>query len=236
LKLREGFHRTVENNIMINNTFHPHVWLPGNGDVFVKNIVSAAYAPIRINDWGREIDYNVFPDEIALKKAQENGTDKHSVAGDPEFTDPQKGDFRVREGSVAFTVGFENFDTDHFGVVSPELKASAKPVPLPGLTRPEGIDEELRETVLGMNVKNVTTLGERSAAGLGDESGVWIVEVLPESPAKGILRANDVILRINSEKVNNIRELKEALMKGHHAVGITFSRNQKEESRSVGIR
>ncbi|PJF32922.1 MAG: peptide-binding protein, partial [Phototrophicales bacterium] len=26
IKLREGFYRVVENNIMVNNSFHPHVW------------------------------------------------------------------------------------------------------------------------------------------------------------------------------------------------------------------
>ena len=31
LKLREGFYRVVENNILVNNTFHPHVWFAKSG-------------------------------------------------------------------------------------------------------------------------------------------------------------------------------------------------------------
>lgn len=39
IKLREGFFRKVENNIMINNSFHPHVWFNNSGDEFNHNIV-----------------------------------------------------------------------------------------------------------------------------------------------------------------------------------------------------
>ena len=237
LKLREGFFRTVENNIMINNSFHPHVWFPNSGDIFKNNIVSTGYFPIRVNDWGKEVDFNIFPDEIALKKAQENGTDKNSVFDDGtlEYLDPKKGDFRVKEGSIALKAGFRNFDMDNFGVISPELKALAKPIPIPELIRLGGNNEEIQE-VLGMKVKNITTLGERSAAGLSDESGVWIVEVLPGSPIKDALQANDVILKINSSKITDIRNLKEALINAQSAVNITYSRNQKENIVRISIR
>ncbi|MCB0685566.1 MAG: right-handed parallel beta-helix repeat-containing protein, partial [Saprospiraceae bacterium] len=39
IKLREGFYRTVENNIMVNNGFHPHVWFENSGDVVKRNIL-----------------------------------------------------------------------------------------------------------------------------------------------------------------------------------------------------
>ena len=53
LKLREGFHRTVENNIIVGNSFHPHVWYADSGDVFAHNIVGTAYRPIRMPKvWG----------------------------------------------------------------------------------------------------------------------------------------------------------------------------------------
>ena len=228
LKLREGFHRIVENNIMINNSFHPHVWFPNSGDIFVHNIVSKGYFPIRVNDWGTDVDCNVFPDIISMEKAQENGTDKHSVYEIVEYMDPEYGDFRVKEGSVAFSVGFKNFDMDKFGVVSPELKALAKPVPIPEIIRIDSGSGEIHE-ILGMKMKNITTLGERSAAGLGDESGIWIIEVSEKSPAKGLLTPNDVILQINRNSVKNIRELQDALKKEGNKVIVTISRNQKEQ-------
>lgn len=232
LKLREGFNRIVENNIMINNSFHPHVWFPNSGDVFVRNIVSTGYYPIRVNDWGKEVDYNVFPDKIALEKAQENGTDQHSVYGDVQYTDPEHGDFRVKDSSIALSVGFKNFDMDQFGVVSPKLKKLAKQIPIPELIRLDENDEGTQE-ILGMKIKNITTLGERSAAGLSDESGVWIVEVKEESLVNGILQPNDVIVKINHIPIKNIREMKEALIRVKNKIFITISRNQQEHEFTI---
>ena len=235
IKLREGFYRLVENNIMINNSFHPHVWFPNSEDIFIRNIVSKRYFPIRVNSWGKEVDCNVFPNEESLTKAWENGTDKNSVYGNIEFINPQEGDFRVTEGSVAFTTGFKNFDMDKFGVTSPKLKAISKKITVPELIRAEGNDEGIQE-VMGMKVKNITTLGERSAAGLKDESGVWIIEILTSSPAAGKLMANDVILQINNETIKNIRDMKNALIKNQNTINITYSRNQKKETVRVKIK
>jgi hypothetical protein len=53
LKFREGFKRKAENNIMINNSFHPHVWFKNSDDYFTRNIVMTPYAPIGMNDWGK---------------------------------------------------------------------------------------------------------------------------------------------------------------------------------------
>jgi len=43
LKLREGFGRIVRNNILLNNTLHPHVWFQSSEDVFEHNIVMTGY-------------------------------------------------------------------------------------------------------------------------------------------------------------------------------------------------
>jgi hypothetical protein len=131
IKLREGVNRVVENNIMINNTFHPHVWFLNSNDVFRHNVVSTGYLPINIKTWGKETDYNVFPDSVSLKEAWSRGTDKNSVCGKLLFENPMQGDFRLKVGSVAFSVGFKNFEMDNFGVVSPKLKALAKKVQMP---------------------------------------------------------------------------------------------------------
>ena len=39
LKNREGFYRVVENNIMVNNGFHPHCWYKHSEDVVRRNIL-----------------------------------------------------------------------------------------------------------------------------------------------------------------------------------------------------
>ena len=70
LKFREGFKRKAENNIMVNNSFHPHAWFRNSDDYFTRNIVMAPYAPYEIKDWGKNIDYNLFPDTKALQAAQ----------------------------------------------------------------------------------------------------------------------------------------------------------------------
>jgi hypothetical protein len=134
LKFREGFYRKAENNIMVNNTFHPHVWFKNSGDVFVHNIVMRKYMPIGMKYWGKKIDSNLFPDEEALKLAHHNGTDSNSIAGDPMFINPAKGDFRVRSNSPALKIGFKNFPMDQFGVQKSSLKKIAlqpeMPVPV----------------------------------------------------------------------------------------------------------
>lgn len=227
LKLREGFHRIVENNILINNSFHPHVWFPKSEDEFERNIVTKEYFPIRINYWGEKIDYNVFPNELALNMAQANGTDSNSVFGTIEYVNPENGDFRVKEGSIAFSVGFKNFDMDNFGVLSPELKSLAKSVPLPKLINSVSNNEEIQE-ILGLKVKNITTLGERSAAGLSSESGVWVLEVGTESPFHNLLQPNDVILSVNKNPVDNISEIRKILDSEMNKLILVISRNQKE--------
>ena len=177
IKLREGVNRIVENNIMINNTFHPHVWFRNCNDVFRHNVVSCGYMPVRIDVWGKEIDYNVFADSASLKSAWARGTDKHSVCGRLDFVNSQAGDFRLKEGSVALSVGFKNFAMDSFGVISPRLKALAKKVPVSAVVGLEKVDDGEIIDFMGAKVKNLTTLGERSATGMDDIRGVLVVEV-----------------------------------------------------------
>ena len=84
LKFREGFHRTAENNILVNNSFHPHVWYAGSGDVFRHNIVMTGYRPIGMPAvWGKLVDENLLPDARSLERSQAAHCDLHSAAGDP---------------------------------------------------------------------------------------------------------------------------------------------------------
>ncbi|MEO6723599.1 MAG: PDZ domain-containing protein [Ferruginibacter sp.] len=229
IKLREGVNRVVENNIMINNTFHPHVWFRNSNDVFRHNIVSTGYLPIGITVWGKETDYNVFPDSASLKAAWSRGTDKHSVCGYLDFMDPTNGDFRLKNGSIGFTAGFKNFAMDSFGVLSPQLKALAKKPLLPSVIALDKIEGNPVIDFMGAKLKNLATLGERSATGMNDTTGVLVVEVKPGSAAAKFLQANDVILLFNNKKVNKLRDLLEARMSviGSNTEVLIF-RNQQE--------
>ncbi len=125
LKLREGYNRIVENNVMLNNTFHPHVWYKNSRDVFKHNIVMADYAPIMVDYWGKEIDSNFFLQESSLRAAQKNGTDTNSIYGNPQFVNAKGGNYNVQPGSKALKAGFKNFPINEFGVISSTLKKKA---------------------------------------------------------------------------------------------------------------
>ena len=236
IKLREGVNRVVENNIMINNTFHPHVWFRNSNDVFRYNVVSSGYLPINIPVWGKETDYNVFPDSASLKAAWIRGTDKHSVCGYLDFADPKNGDFGLKEGSIAFTAGFKNFAMDSFGVLSPQLKVLAKKPLLPSVIALDKIDDNPVVDFMGAKVKKLTTQGERSATGMDSERGVLVVEVKAGTEASGFLQANDVILSFNNKSIENLRDLLEARMSviGTNTEVVIF-RNQKETRKRVEL-
>ena len=232
IKLREGVNRTVENNIMINNTFHPHVWFNNSNDVFRYNIVFTGYKPINIKVWGKETDFNAFSDLASLTAAQGRGTDKNSVWGNSYFVNPNGGDFRLKEGSVALSVGFKNFEMDDFGVVSPKLKALAKKVTITPILAPDKVDADEIIDFMGAKVKNLTTLGERSSTGMSSTIGVLVVEVAARSEASGFLQNNDVILSFNAKRTDRLSDLLEArlLVKGSNTEVVIF-RNQKEEKK-----
>jgi len=239
LKLREGFQRVVENNIMVNNSFHPHVWFAKSGDVFRKNIVTKPYAPIRVNEWGKEVDYNFFPDQQALEKARQHGTDTHSLAGDPMFEDAAKGDYRVKPGSPALKIGFMNFPMDQFGVVSPELKSKAAQVPLPVIKNAADGKVVAEMAWLGGKLRNVSGLGDRSAYGLPDEKGV-VVESAPENSilARAGMKPGDVIRVLNHRDIANVTELMDVFQEVNWMGEgeVAFFRNQAMQKLKVSFK
>lgn len=232
IKLREGFYRVVENNILVNNTFHPHVWFENSGDVFTRNIVMEPYKPINLQAWGTLVDYNVFTDYAALEDAQKEGSDLHSMAYPVEFQDPEHGDFRVKNNaSAVFRLGFQNFEMNCFGVLSPLLKRLAK---TPSITLPLVKVNYTLSTVIewqGWNVKNLETLGERSATGMDTERGVYVISLVQSDSRMGdFLRANDVILKFNGMVVYHLDDLQKAAVKADltKPLEMVIFRNQKE--------
>jgi hypothetical protein len=208
LKLREGFNRKVYNNILVNNSFHPHVWFKNSMDEFTNNIVCAPYKPIRIQDWGNHVDFNFFPDTSALTKARANGTDQHSEAGDPLFVNPAKGDFSVKSEAPALRIGFKNFPMDQFGVQSKRLKALAKQPEISAFknSTTSGNADQLIGWK-GAKLKKLKGLSEISATGMSKETGVLIVSIDAKSPLlKAGLLPLDVILKVNGNVINTVKE------------------------------
>ena len=232
LKLREGFYRTVENNIMVNNSFHPHVWFKKSGDIFRRNIVMTKYRDIRLSGWGKEVDYNLFPNKAALTLAQKNNTDAHSVFGDPGFIDSKIGDYEVESNSPAFKIGFKNIPMNKFGVQKVSLKAIAKTPDFPVVW--SGSNSKKKESItlnwLGAQLKNIETIEERSASGLNDTSGVLVLEIKKKSVlGNSNLLVGDVIIEAQEEKVAEISDLMK-IFQAHNWKGklnVVIFRNQK---------
>ncbi len=220
LKNREGFYRTVENNVIVNNAFHPHVWYEQSGDVFRRNIVFTPHRPIRVGKpWGKEVDYNLLHSTTesgpATALQNQTGRDEHSIVGDAMFVDPAAGNYQVKEGSPALALGFKNFPMDQFGVVSETLRAEARTPVLPGAkpgSPPRKGGKPKRDAAvhpwLGAKIKNVVGMGEVSAHGLPGETGVLLMDVPNGSPAaKAGLKKSDAILKCNGKKVDTVAGL-----------------------------
>jgi len=240
LKLREGFYRKVFNNIVVGDSLGLHCWYADSRDEIHHNIFSEPYRPIRMpkGKWGKTIDRNFFnASERDARAFQEFGCDANSVAGDPQFMDPAKGDYRVKEGSPALAIGFKNFPMDQFGVRKAELRKIAK---TPVLIAPPPMSDRARKGLESIGPKKETLWLQAmvlpvegnalSAFGVTlDETAFQLLDVPAGSPlAKAGIKTNDLILRINGQAVKALADL-EKLQKAAAGkpLNIEFIRNRR---------
>ncbi|MBX7172957.1 MAG: right-handed parallel beta-helix repeat-containing protein [Pyrinomonadaceae bacterium] len=237
LKLREGYHRKVFNNILINNTLHPHVWLKNSNDSFENNIVTISYAPILNEHWGKIIDRNYFLSEDGLNYAKQKNLDAKSKTGKPEFTNPKSGNYQIKANSQVFSIGFKNFPMD-FGVTSVSLKKLALEPIFPQILTE--FSKAKSEVTIWQNakVKGIETLEEQSAFGLSEAKGILFLEVPSNSLAeKNGLKKGDVLLRLGNAMTNNLFGLMEEFQKikwQGYSEAIIY-RNQKEIKISIKL-
>jgi hypothetical protein len=214
IKNREGYRRVVENNIIVDGGFDPHVWYANSGDIFRRNIVWTTYRPAHmpVPPWGTEMDFNLLHQAgaspaSAVALQQQSGRDGHSIVADARFVDPAKGDYRVKEGSPALALGFVNFPMDAFGVQKPALKALARSAPLPSTARPAAgrvVRDAAPTTWFGAGVRNIVDEGEGSAFGLPGVTGVLVLSVPPGAAlAQAGVRPNDVILSVDDTAITD---------------------------------
>lgn len=237
LKNREGFNRLVENNIMVGNSFHPHVWYKNSGDVFRHNIVFTPYRPIGVpTPWGEEVDYNLFhaagfKGSTAAKELQNaSRRDEHSIRADALFINPEAGDFRVKANSPAIALGFKNFTMDDFGVQKPALKALAR--------APFGRFEEAKKpgrsdaihTWQGIKLRNIVGEGEMSVYGTPGETGILVLDLPKDHPfAKAGLQSNDVIIGVGAKSAPDFDEFDKEIQAAKAAtVKLKVLRKQNE--------
>jgi len=102
-------------------------------------------SPLLGSNWKDDnfrMDYNLywnaagheirFPDNLTFEEWKEKrGQDRHSLIADPLFVDPKAEDFRLRENSPAFKLGFEPFDYWEAGRLDPPVLTRH----LPGVPR-----------------------------------------------------------------------------------------------------
>lgn len=223
IKNREGFYRLVENNVIVNNGFHPHVWYKHSQDVVRHNIMlTDHYLPaggMPSTPWGREMDFNLVHRAgltnplPATGLARQSQRDAHSLEADAWFLNPAQGDFRVRDGSPALALGFVNFPMDQFGVQKPELKALARTPEMPVLKTPaeRGPSPTARprpSSIWGARVRTLAGLGDRSAYGLPEDYGVLFLEVPTASfAAKAGVRQGDVVLACDGRPMKTTADL-----------------------------
>ncbi len=230
LKLREGYKRVVKNNILLNNTFHPHVWYTNSGDVFTRNIVTNKYAPIQVKTWGHMVDSNFFIRKAALAFAQGNKTDIHSIYGNPGFINAGTGNFSVHDTSKALQTGFKNFSMTDFGVVSPQLKRVAEKPIIKSIEIFDNTQQGKTYEWQGAAIKNIETLGEQSASGALSREGVLIVKVAVGSIAeKNQLTPGNILIKLDNQVIKNVSDflglLQEVKWKGK--VPATILHNQQ---------
>ena len=211
IKLREGFFRTVRNNITVNNTLHAHDWYPQSGDIIENNIFCTGYLPYAMPEiWGRRIDGNILhksgqSEPIPAKKlASVSGQDRNSICLDAKFIAPAEGNFIPGNKLIQ---GFETFPTE-FGVRFAPLRAIADTPILPAVQEATEDVTSVQMTINGMTVKNIETDGEMSLYATSRHRGAIVLEVEEGSQAyaRGIL-PGDVIVQWGDDAIEDVDDL-----------------------------
>jgi len=244
IKLREGFHRVCENNVIVNNSLNPHVWFRNSQDVVRRNIVFSRYLPIRVpQPWGRQCDCNLLhtpglkESRPAAGLRRQSGLDEHSVEADARFIDPAKGDYRVADGSPALELGFKNFDMTKFGVRKRELKAIALTPALPGLAKAaKAPEKDDTITWLGAKIKSMQTEGEKSATGMYDITGVLFIDVPSGSEAEKLgFGTLDVVLAVDGRQAANLKDFLDALAEAEPGAKLAATARRGGKQRLVMV-
>lgn len=209
IKLRDGFDRRVHNNVLIGSNLEHHMSFAYNNDLIYSNIICSGKIcnSLCINEGATTFfSYNLYwnmGDEVRdLPKP-----DHKSVIGDPLFMDFENGDYRVKTGSPALSLGFLNFPMTDASFGRPDV-----PKP-PRYIYAVNTDEDQTLRYYDVLLSNITGEGMRSAAGLPDLDGVFIMErdVLGLFCKLGLpIGKGDVIRSIGERKIRGTDDFKQA--------------------------
>lgn len=209
-----------------------NIYVDTEADVFFEGIYSK---PSQKKEYDYNLYYSLVADSLnavltgsveegylplmSLAQWQSKGNDKHSIIADPLFEDLKSGNFKLKAGSPAYKIGFKEFSLDNFGTFTLELRKEAIEAhkrfdaPIVPLKKAQGIDDTSKiRKWMGAKVKNMTTEGEKSVAGIDDIKGVILTEVPEESILyKYGARTGDVVLKVNGKEVVNIESLNKTI-------------------------
>jgi hypothetical protein len=150
------------------------------GFTFEQNLVTWTVGPLLHGNWNntaafvlnRNLYWNAEGDHaltfagLTLEQWQAKGQDRDSLIADPLFADPAQGDFRLREGSPATTIGFKPFALSGFGrqtSASADLPAELpRAFPPPPPPPPPGpIEEDFELLAVGQPCPGAQTLEDQ---------------------------------------------------------------------------
>ncbi|MDW5290108.1 right-handed parallel beta-helix repeat-containing protein [Formosa sp. PL04] len=234
LKTREGYYRTVTNNVIIGGYTCNVPYPKPTYDIFERNILlgTRIYSSSSPALWGGTRNHNfvhnptVTETIAAVGLQDETGDDAGSLYGNAHFIAPEQGDFSVASDSPALEVRFENFPMEGFGVTSPNLKqlAGSPPIEMPESAAQNVYNRPKETKLLGATVKNLDTEAEVTATGMQDRIGVYCIDVPAASElGKYGFKSGDVILFMNGSFTSGVNTLKRELSKlksGEHEAKI----------------
>ena len=108
---------------------------------------------------------------LSFEEWQARGRDEGSLIADPLFVDPVNHDFRLRENSPAFALGFQSFDISDVGLygdpewVNLPQAIAREPVPLPSPPQPEPFADDFEDTPVGERPRMAAVSGEDEEKG-----------------------------------------------------------------------
>ena len=209
IKLRDGFDRRVHNNVLIGSNLENHMSFAYNHDLIYSNVICSRKIcnSLCINEgattfFSHNLYWNMGNEVLDLPEP-----DYKSVTADPEFLDFKHGDYRVGEDSPARKLGFINFPMSDEDFGRPDA-----PNP-PQFVYVDEVDTDQTVRFYDVLLSNITGEGMRSAAGLPDLSGVFILErdVLGLFCKLGLpIGTGDVIRRIGDRVIGNVEDFLEA--------------------------
>jgi hypothetical protein len=149
-----GKENVVRNNILAYSFTGGQVLRSRDEDhqsyVFDHNIVYFDRADLTAGSWSKgswPFDYNcyfdaagrpiTFPGGLTFAQWQAKGQDQHSVIANPQFVDPQHGDFTLKPDSPALKLGFKPIDAAEIGLSGPaEWRELPKKIERPAMKFP----------------------------------------------------------------------------------------------------